>query len=99
MLSGSAIDLDDGAGRHLICRPRAWTIACTSGTHWNWGDRRAASDRPAQTLQANRSDQARDASGRSVVTCLYWSRMRVPLIFWLLRVLRKLGISRSISSK
>ena len=25
--------------------------------------------------------------------------MRVPLIFWLLSVLRKLGISRSISSK
>ena len=29
----------------------------------------------------------------------YCNRMRVPLIFWLLRVLRKLGISRSISSK
>ena len=29
----------------------------------------------------------------------YWRRTRVPLIFWLLSVLRKLGISRSISSK
>ena len=29
----------------------------------------------------------------------YWRRTRVPLIFWLLSVLRKLGISRSINSK
>jgi len=30
---------------------------------------------------------------------LYWRRMRVPLMRWLLSVLRKLGISRSINSK
>ena len=29
----------------------------------------------------------------------YFSRTRVPLIFWLLSVLMKLGITRSISSK
>ena len=29
----------------------------------------------------------------------YFSRMRVPLIFWLLRALRKFGTRRSISSK
>ena len=29
----------------------------------------------------------------------YWSRIRVPLIFWLLSVLRKVGMRRSISSK
>jgi len=29
----------------------------------------------------------------------YFMRIREPLIFWLLRVLRKLGTRRSISSK
>ena len=45
-------------------------------------------------IVVNRTEVSR-AAGRSG----YFSRTRVPLIFWLLSVLRKSGTSRSISSK
>ena len=66
----------------------------------------ACSQLPAKELAANTaaarlqaSTGASPAGLTAGLTAAYFSRTRVPRIFWLLSALRKLGTSRSISSK
>src|SRR6476620_1156741 len=82
-------------GVTFSCRPPLWIIAYTT--------RLLRSSYPDPDLWAGTKYSVYHAD-RSVSPWVhgpmdYFMRIREPLIFWLLRVLRKLGTSRSMSSK
>ena len=83
-------------------RLSAVTIVSMPST-WSRLSSRAASVRPpAYTSSLNGMSFIVVTRRRlaAPLTCsVYFSRTRVPLIFWLLSALRKFGTSRSISSK
>src|SRR5215510_6144335 len=95
VLAQQAVDLDNRARRH----PDLTTPRLNDGVHGRFLSRDGERDRlgPAQTTSLTNGFPPRQSGTGSGAD--YLRRTRVPLIFWLLSVLRKLGMSRSISSK
>src|SRR4030095_2096365 len=100
VLAGCAVDFNHGAGRHFDLP----ATGLDNRVHEQYLNRDRVSADGVRPACANTTGSQIWRGWRKTVRRVrkdppYWRRMRVPLIFWLLRVLRKLGIRRSINSK